>query len=225
MKMLIIEDELPLLYTLEKSLSREGYRCETARSFQEAEQKLICFEYEIVVLDLTLPGGDGLQLLKAIKNQHAETGVLIISARNALDDKVTGLEWGADDYLAKPFHLAELNARIRSVIRRRFFKGESKIRFRHMEFDPAENTLSIEGRAVELTKKEHDLLLYFFANPNRVLTKAAIAEHLWGDYMDLADNFDLVYTHIKNLRKKIRQLGGAHCIKTIYGLGYKFSVN
>lgn len=225
MKILIIEDEPALLDTLENSLRTAGYRCETARTFRDGERKLLCYEYDIVVLDLGLPDGDGFQLLKIAQRQRAETGVLIISARNALDDKITGLECGADDYLAKPFHLAELNARIKSVIRRRFFNGESKIHFQHLEFDPAGNTLSAQGKAVELTKKEHDLLLYFFSNSNRVLTKAAIAEHLWGDYMDLADNFDLVYTHVKNLRKKIRQLGGLSCIKTVYGLGYKFSIH
>ena len=221
MKILLIEDEPDLLGTIEENLKQEGFRCETACTLTSASQKIDFYNYDLVILDIGLPDGDGMELLSQIKHVQKQAGVLIISAKNTLDDKIKGLDLGADDYLTKPFHLAELNARVRSIIRRRHFKGEQSICFQQLEFRPEENLLKGEKQAVVLTKKEHDLLLYFLANPNRLLTKAAIAEHLWGDYMDLADNFDLVYTHVKNLRKKIRNLGGKDCITTVYGLGYK----
>lgn len=222
MKILIIEDEKDLLDSISFFLSERGYVCEAAKDYRAAIEKVISYEYDIILLDIALPGGNGLAILKELKLSTPSTGVLIISAKNSLEDKVAGLDLGADDYIAKPFHLAELNARIKALVRRRFFKGSHTLVFEEIEIDPANNTVQVHGQPVELTKKEFDLLLYFLTNKNRVLTKAAIAEHLWGDYMDLADNFDLVYSHIKNLRKKIVQHGGNDYIKTIYGMGYKF---
>ncbi|MEZ4953967.1 MAG: response regulator transcription factor [Saprospiraceae bacterium] len=222
MKILIIEDEKELLESIAHFLSERGYVCESAGSYHTALEKVISYEYDIVLLDITLPGGNGLGILKELKLGNPNTGVLIISAKNSLEDKVAGLDLGADDYITKPFHLAELNARVKALLRRRFFEGSQTIVFEEIEIDPTNNIVQVQGQPVELTKKEYDLLLYFLTNKNRVLTKAAIAEHLWGDYMDLADNFDLVYSHIKNLRKKIMQHGGKDYIKTIYGMGYKF---
>ncbi|MCB0520029.1 MAG: response regulator transcription factor [Lewinellaceae bacterium] len=223
MKILIVEDETPIRETIAGYLQQEGYVCEEAADFPSADEKAALYEYDLVVLDITLPGGNGLDVLRTLKKTHPETGVLILSAKNSLEDKITGLDLGADDYLTKPFHLSELNARVKALVRRRFFQGSPTILFEEIEIDPSNNVMNINGQPVELTKKEYDLLLYFITNQNRVLTKAAIAEHLWGDYMDLADNFDLVYSHIKNLRKKIVQNGGRDYIKTVYGMGYKFT--
>lgn len=223
MKVLLVEDEPVLLDTLVNYLGKEGYVCETAENYAAASEKVSIYEYDILVLDISLPGGSGLDILRQLKKNRPETGVLIVSAKNSLDDKILGLDIGADDYLTKPFHLAELNARIKALSRRRLFKGTNVLQFHEIEVDLTTNTIAVQGTPVELTKKEYDLLVYFISNQNRVLTKAAIAEHLWGDYMDLADNFNLVYSHIKNLRKKIEQQGGSDYIKTVYGMGYKFT--
>ncbi len=222
MKILIIEDEPALRETIAGYFLKEGFICEAAEDFHVALEKVTLYEYDLVVLDISLPGGNGLEVLRQLKKIHPETGVLILSAKNSLDDKIMGLDLGADDYLTKPFHLPELNARVKALLRRRVFKGSPNVVFEEIEIDPMNNVMQVHAKPVELTKKEYDLLLYFITNKNRVLTKAAIAEHLWGDYMDLADNFDLVYSHIKNLRKKIMQHGGNDYIKTVYGMGYKW---
>ena len=223
MKILVVEDENILRETIGKYLEEEGYVCEFAETYAQAEDKVDLYEYDIVILDIGLPDGNGLNILDQLKQLHPETGVLIVSAKNSLDDKIIGLDAGADDYITKPFHLPELNARMKSLIRRRFFKGNKMVEFQEIKIDPSSNVILINDKEIALSKKEYDLLLYFIINKRRVLTKAAIAEHLWGDYMDLADNFDLVYSHVKNLRKKIAQQGGNDYIKTIYGMGYKFT--
>ena len=223
MKILIIEDEVELLEDICGYLGEENYICETASNFSSAEEKLELYHYDIAVVDITLPGGSGLQLIELLKSKHTDTGVLIISAKNSLDDKINGLNIGADDYLTKPFHLAELNARIKALIRRRRFDGATKIIFNEIEIDADENLILINHKPLVLTRKEYELLNFFIANKNRILTKESIAEHLWGDDIDLADNFFFVYTHINNLRKKIIKKGGNDYIKTVYGMGYKFS--
>ncbi len=173
-------------------------------------------------MDINLPDGNGLDLLKIIKTNKPDTGVLIVSAKNSLDDKLIGLDLGADDYITKPFHLAELNSRINSLIRRQKFEGNHTITFNEIEIDPNAKTVKVNNSLVDLTKKEFFLLLYFITNKNRVLTKESIAEHLWGDSIDLADNFDFIYTHMRNLRKKLKAKGATDYMQTIYGLGYKF---
>jgi DNA-binding response OmpR family regulator len=223
MKLLIIEDEIDLLISLNNYLVRENYVCELAGNFRKAEEKLSIHEYDIVLLDITLPDGSGLDLLKTIKKYQLKAGVIIISAKNSLDDKINGLDLGADDYMTKPFQLSELNSRIKAVIRRRHFDGTSIITFREISIDTDGKSLSVRGKEVILTPREYDLLLYFMINKNRVLTKQVIAEHLWADNIEMADNFDFIYTHLNNLRNKINRAGGTNYIKTIYGMGYKFS--
>ncbi len=223
MKILIVEDEIELLESIVSFLKNEDFICEKASTFFDAEDKLVSFKYDVVVLDINLPDGTGIDLLKMIKEQSPETGVLIVSARNSLDDKLEGLDLGADDYITKPFHLAELNSRINSLIRRRNFGGSESIVFNEIEIDPTSKTVKIDNRAIELTKKEYNLLLYFISNKNKVVTKESIAEHLWGDEIEMADSYDFIYTHLGNLRKKMKKFGSKDYVKTMYGLGYKFA--
>ncbi|HUW93204.1 MAG TPA: response regulator transcription factor [Bacteroidales bacterium] len=223
MKILIIEDEIELLIAISNYLTKEKYICELAEDFRRADEKLSIYEYDLILLDITLPGGNGLELLKRIKKRQIRSGVIIISARNSTDEKITGLDLGADDYLAKPFQLSELNSRIRAVLRRRKFDGSSIINFNEVMVNADSKSVTISGKEITLTKKEFDLLLFFIINKNRVLTKEAIAEHLWEDSIDLSDSYDFIYTHLNNIRRKIKLAGGTDYIKTIYGMGYKFT--
>lgn len=223
MKILIIEDELELLIAINNFLVKENFICELAENFRKADERLSIYEYDIILLDITLPDGNGLLLLETIKKHQKRAGVIIISAKNALDDKLNGLDLGADDYITKPFHLSELNSRIKAVLRRKQYDGSDIITFNEISINTDSKTLSINGKELALTKKEYDLILFFLINKNRVLTKEAIAEHLWGDNIDMVDSFDFIYTHLNNIRKKIKHAGGNDYIKTIYGMGYKLS--
>ena len=223
MKILIIEDETDLLFEIKNFLEKENYVCEVADNFLEADEKMAVYHYDMALIDITLPGGSGLKLIDNLKQQNTDTGIIIISARNSLDDKLTGLDLGADDYITKPFHLSELNARIKAVFRRRKFEGSTSVIFNEIELLPDYGKVRILDKSLILTKKEFEMLLFFIANKNRLLTRESIAEHLWGDNIDLADNFDFIYTHINNLRKKIVKVGGNDYIKSVYGIGYKFT--
>ena len=222
MKLLLIEDEIELGESVLTYLKKEGYVCEWAKNYAEADEKIGVYDYDCLLVDVTLPGGSGLDLIDLLKKKKSEAGVIIISAKNSLDDRIKGLDLGADDYLVKPFHLSELNSRIKSLLRRRLNKGGSFIEFNEIKINPADVEVTVKNSSIELTQKEFGLLIYFITNKNRVLTKEAIAEHLWGDEKDMADSFDFIYSHIKNLRKKIMDKGGADYIKTVYGMGYKF---
>ena len=224
MKILVIEDERPILESVVDFIIERGHVCEQASSLSEALMKIDLYQYDLIILDVGLPDGNGLKIIPVLKSAHPETGVLILSAKASMDDKITGLEFGADDYLTKPFHLAELNARIRAIDRRRNFKGRNQLEIGDFLIVQNEHKAFVKGLPLDLTRKEYDLMVFFTANLNRVLTKESIAEHLWGDHMDLSDSFDFVYTYIKNIRKKIQEKGGNDPIKTIYGLGYKFSI-
>ncbi|CAN5878775.1 response regulator transcription factor [soil metagenome] len=221
MKILIIEDEKALSESITTYLRSEEYICEVAADFNTALYKTETFDYDCIVLDITLPGGSGLDILKGLKENGKMDGVLIISAKNSIEDKVEGLKIGADDYLPKPFHLSELSARIAAIIRRRNFSGNNTIQFNDIILDTQAKLSTINGQQLELTKKEYELLLYFISNKRKVISKNAIAEHLWGDETD--GNIDFIYTHIKNLRKKLNDAGNADYIKSVYGMGYKFT--
>ncbi len=223
MKILIIEDEKELARTMVGFLQKENYVCQAVHHYDDAIEKISLYKYDCILVDIGLPGGSGLNVIRELKKSKTESGIIIISAKNSLDDKISGLDIGADDYRTKPFHLSELNARIKSVIRRRNFSGDNEISFNEIRILPDKMDVFIHKEAITLTRKEFDLLVYFLSNKNRILTKESIAEHLWGDEMDLADSFDFIYTHIKNLRKKIVDKGGEDYIRTIYGIGYKFS--
>lgn len=222
MKILIVEDETELSVGIATYLKGEDYVCETAQDFNSALSKIDVFDYDCILLDITLPGGSGLDILRELKANNKMDGVLIISAKNSLDDKITGLTLGADDYLAKPFHLSELSARVAAIIRRKQFYGNDLLTFEDLTIDTKAKLVSVKNKTLDLTRKEYELLLYFMINKNRVISKNAIAEHLWGDEME--GNFDFIYTHIKNLRKKLSDAGNDDYIKSVYGMGYKFSV-
>jgi len=222
MKILIIEDEKELARSIAEYLSEESYVCEFASTFKQALHKIETYQYDCVLLDIMLPDGNGMDILEELKRQDKQDGVIIISAKDALDDKINGLQLGADDYLIKPFHLAELAARIYSVIRRKYFSNSNTIQQKELQIDLLAKTVSVNNQIVTLTKKEFDLLLYFIGNKNRVISKSTLAEHLSGDFADMLDNHDFVYAHIKNLKKKLNQSGCNNYLKTIYGTGYKW---
>lgn len=222
MKILIIEDERELASSIEEYLSEEKYLCELAPTFSEALDKIENYHYDCILLDITLPDGNGLKILEKLTKSNKEEGVIIISAKNSLDDKIKGLQLGADDYLTKPFHLSELTARIYSVIRRKQFNNTQIIKQQELEIDFLAKTVSVNGEAIILTKKEFNLLIYFIGNKNRVLSKSTLAEHLSGDFADMLDNHDFVYAHVKNLKKKLSDAGCEQYIKTVYGTGYKW---
>ncbi|MFV0312431.1 MAG: response regulator transcription factor [Dysgonomonas sp.] len=224
MNLLIIEDEIDLLESITEFLVSESFSVESVTTYALAEEKVGLYDYDCVVVDINLPGGSGLDIIRKLKSKNKDAGVIIISAKNSLDDKLTGLDIGADDYLTKPFHLSELNARIKSIIRRRGFKGSNEKKFNELTVQFDNRRLFANEKEVALTRKEYDLLLYFIMNEDKVLSKEDIAEHLWGDDMSLtADSFDFIYNHIKNLRKKLIDNGCKDYIKTVYGIGYKFS--
>ena len=225
MKLLIIEDELSLRDSIEQYMEAQGYLCETAGNFDEGMDKIDFYDYDCILVDIGIPMGSGLDIVKELKAIKSKAGIIIISARDAVDDKIMGLQLGSDDYLTKPFHLSELNARVAAIIRRRQFDGEEKILFNEIEIFPAAKSVKVNDIHMEVTQKEYDLLIYFISNKGRVITKSALAQHIWGDHYDQAGSYDFLYTHIKNLRKKLIESGAADYIKTIYGTGYKFTDN
>ncbi|WP_343608611.1 response regulator transcription factor [Chryseobacterium oranimense] len=225
MKILIIEDEKELAKSISEYLSGENYLCEFAGTFGEAMDKIETFNYDCILLDIMLPDGNGLTILEELKKQNKQDGVIIISAKNALDDKIKGLQLGADDYLTKPFHLSELMARIYSVIRRKQFNNSNIIKQNELQIDLLAKSVSIHNKTIILTKKEFDLLIYFIGNKNKVISKSTLAEHLSGDFADMLDNHDFVYAHVKNLKKKLYDAGCEHYLKTVYGTGYKWESN
>ena len=224
MKILIVEDEPALRELIQRSLEKERYVVEVAADFNSALRKIEDYDYDCVLLDIMLPDGSGLDLLEKLKAMHKRENVIIISAKDSLEDKVLGLELGADDYLPKPFHLAELNARIKSVIRRQHHDGEIDICLGNIRILPDKYQVLINDREVELNRKEDDILLYFINRPGRLVNKNTLAESVWGDHIDQVDNFDFIYAQIKNLRKKLKDAGATAEIKAVYGFGYKMIV-
>ncbi len=221
MKILIVEDEESLRDIMSRTLKKEGHVTETAGDYASAMEKLGVYSYDCVLLDIMLPGGSGLDILSHIKKTNKKLNVIIISAKDSIDDKVAGLELGADDYLAKPFHLAELSARIKSVARRSMSDGDFSFRFGNVELEPDNNRVRVIGKDLVLLKKEFDILKYFIQRPNHLVDKAVMAEAVWGDHIDQSDNFQFVYAQMKNLRKKLEDAGADIEIKAVYGFGYK----
>ncbi|MEW6005255.1 MAG: response regulator transcription factor [Stygiobacter sp.] len=224
MKILLIEDEKDLAKSIVDFIGKEDFIVEAVNDYSTAEEKINLYEYDCTLVDLMLPDGSGLDIVKKLKKLQPKCGIIIITAKNTIDDKLTGLDLGADDYLTKPFHLAELNARIKSILRRRFYDGSSEIIINEIVIDTEKHEVKVNNKIVELTRREYDILLFFISNKEKVLTKESIVEHIWGDDANAFDNFDFVYTHIKNLRKKLIEQGANDYIKSVYGIGYKFTI-
>ncbi|WP_431134142.1 response regulator transcription factor [Psychroserpens mesophilus] len=223
MKILIIEDEPQMLDNMRQTLEQEKYQVETASDYKTASSKLGVYDYDCILLDITLPDGSGLDLLQQIKSQGKDDGVIIVSAKDSLDDRLKGLNLGADDYLPKPFHNAELNARVKAVLRRLNFKGQDTITIGNAMINIENRELKIDNKDIELNRKEYDILMYLITNKNRLVTKAALAEHVWGDHIDQADSFDFIYSQIKNLRKKLE--AATLTVEAVYGVGYKLVID
>lgn len=221
MKILIIEDELDMLQNMKDFLEKENFVVEAASSVFEAQNKIGVYAYDCILLDINLKDGSGFSLLEDLKKKKIEDGVIIVSARNSLDDKLQGLNLGADDYLAKPFHMSELNARVKAVLRRSHFRGNNIIKLGNLCIDIDEHQVDIDEEVLALNRKEFEILLFFASNKNRLVNKSALAEHVWGDHIDQADNFEFIYSQIKNLRKKLNAAGANIEIKAVYGIGYK----
>lgn len=221
MKILIIEDEPSLRELMQRTLEKERYVVEVAENFRNAMQKISIYDYDCILLDIMLPDGTGLALLKFLKEQQKKDSVIIISAKDSIDDKVLGLELGADDYLAKPFHLAELSARIKSVIRRNQHFGAMAMEYGNIKIIPDQNQVLVDNVPLELSRKEYDILFFFISRPDYLIGKESLAEAVWGDHIDQTDNFDFIYAQIKNLRKKLKEANATAEIKAIYGFGYK----
>jgi DNA-binding response OmpR family regulator len=221
LKILVIEDEQGMRESIVRSLQQEKYVVETAVDFRTAREKIEVYQYDCILLDIGLPGGDGLTLLEELKNQNNTEAVIIVSAKDSLDDKIKGLNLGADDYLAKPFHLAELNARVQSVLRRKRMDGNNNIICNNLRIDTQQRTVWINDKELLLNRKEYDVLLYLLINRNRLVNKSALAGHVWGDYIDDANSFDFIYSQIKNLRRKLKDHEAGVEIQAVYGIGYK----
>lgn len=221
MKILIIEDEPAMRDSMMRSLKQEQYVVETAVNYTEAQEKLGIYEYDCVLLDINLPDGHGLSLLEELKKENKKEGVIIVSANNSLENKIEGLDLGADDYLAKPFHLAELHARVKSVLRRKKLEGNHYILCNNLKIDAEQRAAWVDEKELPLNRKEFDVLLYMAVNKNRLVNKTALAEHVWGDYIDEANSFDFIYSQIKNLRKKLKDMEAEVDIQAAYGVGYK----
>lgn len=223
MKILIIEDQRQMMETIRQFLNAENYIVEEADSFVTGMDKIVMYDYDCILLDIMLPDGNGLAILRRLKDLGKSDSVIIISAKDSVDDKIKGLDLGADDYLTKPFHIAELNARIKSVIRRKNSGGQNIIDLQNVTLSIEERLVMVNNRQLDLNRKEFDILVFLALNRNRISSKSAIAENIWGDYIDQTDDFDFIYSQIKNLRKKLRDYNANVDIETVYGIGYKLA--
>lgn len=224
MKILIVEDDNDLREITTHSLEKERYVVSQAPDYRTALQKIEDYDYDCILLDIMLPDGNGLDLLAKLHALGKHTNVIILSAKDSLEDKVNGLDLGADDYLPKPFHLAELHARIKSLFRRKLREGERKLQVGNVELFPDDFRVMVQGKEIELNRKEYDILNYFMSRPGRLVNKNTLAESVWGDHIDQVDNFDFIYAQIKNLRKRLKDAGATPELKSVYGFGYKFVV-
>jgi DNA-binding response OmpR family regulator len=221
MRALIVEDEPLMNKELEQQLLEEQFFVDSCMLFAEAKDFLAAEEYDLVLLDLSLPDGDGLDLLRFIKTHFEETAVLILTARGEIEDRVHGLELGSDDYLSKPFAMAELRARIHAVLRRKFKIKDNEIIIAGISVHLDHAQVSYKGRPVSLTDTEYKMLRYLFLNKNRAVTRIALAEHIWGNKIDDRFSLDFINSHMKNIRKKLTDIDAKDPIETVYGVGYK----
>ena len=225
MKVLIVEDEIDILESIRTYLVQQGFVCEAVSTYMDAAEKIQLYQYDCLIIDLMLPDGSGMNIIRLAKKLKIDAGILILTAKNSLEDKLEGLELGADDYLTKPFHLSELNARIKAIIRRKYFNGDNTVHCGNLMIDLRKRLVYCEDKEIVLTKKEYELLEYFVMNKNSVLPKTSLAEHCWGDNIDQVDSFDFLFAQIKNLKKKFKKFNVQLEIQNIYGIGYKLIEN
>jgi len=225
MKVLIVEDEIDILESIRTYLVQQEFVCEAVSTCAEAKEKIQLYQYDCLIIDIMLPDGSGIDIIRLAKKLKINAGILILTAKNSLDDKLEGLELGADDYLTKPFHLSELNARIKAIIRRKYFNGDNIVYCGNLMIDLRKRRVYCEDKEIVLTKKEYELLEYFVMNKNSVLPKTSLAEHCWGDNIDQVDSFDFLFAQIKNLKKKFKKFNVQLEIQNIYGIGYKLIEN
>jgi len=221
MKLLIVEDEADLVSSLLAFASKEKYDAEVSTTYQDAIERVSLYDYDCILLDINLPDGNGLAILEHLKSVNKTNGVIITSARNSLDDKIKGLNLGADDYLTKPFHLSELNARIQAVIRRKKFDAPHTVSFSNIVIDINNRSVFVDNNPLSLTKKEFDILQHLLANRNRIIPKDSLAEYVWGDHMDHSDTYDFLFAHLKNLKRKLKQQNAQVEVRNVYGVGYQ----
>jgi len=224
MKILVIEDEISMQEIIKETLEKELFIIESATTFETALDKIVSYEYDCILLDIMLPGGSGLDILNELKKLDKASSVIIISAKNSIEDKVMGLNMGADDYLIKPFHIAELTARVKSILRRKTLGGKNEIEIENIKLNFDDRTVYINNKEVTFNRKEYDILSYFISNKDRLVNKTALAEHVWGDYIDEANDFEFIYSQIKNLRKKLKDYNADIEIQAVYGVGYKLQI-
>ncbi|MFT4760730.1 MAG: DNA-binding response OmpR family regulator [Paraglaciecola sp.] len=222
MKFLLIQNDQGLLSKLSDFFKKSGHVCESAITFREGYKKINNYDYDCAIIDLDMPSGDNLKLVEMLRKDNEETGIVIISSKNEVADRINGLEVGADDFIGKPFDVLELNARVKAVTRRKTKLFKKELTFGKLSINMDERRVVADETTLKLTKKEFNILLYLARNKNRVVKKESIAEHLWGDHMDEAASFDFIYAHVKNLRKKLVENNCGDFLKTIYGVGYKF---
>jgi DNA-binding response OmpR family regulator len=224
MNILIVEDEVNLASEVAKYLSDFNYKCHIVNLYKDALESLNFNQYAVTLIDLKLPDGHGLDLIHTIKKKKITTGIIVFSANNELDMRINALEAGADDFLTKPFHLSELNARIKALIRRNYHQGDNVIEYNEIKIDTSKLQVTVLENLISLTSKEYDLLLYFISNAAKVITKEAIGYTVWNHHADMDVSNEIIYTHVKNLRKKLVAAGANDYVKSIYGIGYKFDV-
>ena len=221
-KIMVVDDDKNICELLRLYLEKEGYQVVIANDGKEAVELNEKEDPELILLDIMLPQLDGWQVCREIRKK-SQVPIIMLTAKGEVFDKVLGLELGADDYLTKPFHLAELNARVKSLIRRRQAKGDVTVTLGNLLLYPDKRQVEINGKPLQLNRKEFDLLYYFVVNPGRVINKMSLAESVWGDNIDQADSLDFIYSQVKNLRKKLKQAEATIELKAVYGFGYKLS--
>ncbi|MBK6837772.1 MAG: response regulator transcription factor [Bacteroidetes bacterium] len=224
MNVLIVEDERQLSHVIEIFLTKQGYHCDVAFTGKSASEKVFVNSYDFVLMDIGLPDYNGFQLLKEAKEAGREAAFIVLTARGSIDDKITGLDLGADDYLAKPFSLLELQARMQAILRRKHGLKNNTIQIHDFIMDIQNRSVFFEKNVINLTKKEFDILHYMALHKNRVITRVQLTEHIWGDVLEEDYESNYIDVHIKNLRKKLAAFANSDFIETVRGIGYRLNM-
>lgn len=223
MNIIIVEDNHELANEICDFLSKNRYRCTIAKNGEEALEEVAAMDYDVMLLDLGLPDGDGFEILKTIRKSKSRMAVIVITARGELDDKVNGLQLGADDYMTKPFSLTELNARLFAVVRRLHGFVLNELEIHGIVLQLQDYKVSYQGNAISLTKKEFDIFQYLVLNKDRVITRLQLTEHIWGDILELNSDSNFIDVHVRNLRKKLDKFVSIDWFETVRNVGYRIN--